>query len=208
MGLWKSVIDRMASIKNNTATLAELVNYQYGYIGWCIGNNRYNEAKHYLEEAENNLKILEKEERYLSTVNSYRAAFYGYRIGMNQLLAPVIGLKSIECAKQAIKYNNKDPFAYVQNGNIEFYRPSVFGGSKSEGLKYYLKALELMETDSTLLRENWNYLSLLTVIAQAYSYLGDYDNSVKYLKRILEIEPGFVWIKNELYPQIMKKMNR
>ena len=208
MVLWKSVIDEMASVSKHIDMTAELVNYQYGYIAWCIGNSRYDEAKRYLEKAEKNLRILEKEERNLSSVNSYRSAFYGYRIGMNHLLAPVIGIKSIDCAREAIRLDDKDPFAYVQNGNIEFYRPSVFGGSKSEAIKYYLKALQLMEADSALIKENWNYLSLLTVIAQAYSYMDDYDLSVLYLKKILEIEPDFVWVRNELYPQIVKKMEK
>ena len=139
-------------------------------------------------------------------VNAYKAAFYGFRIGLNKLLAPFLGGKSLECAKNAVKLDDMNPLAYVQLGNAEFYMPAAFGGSKAEALKYYTKAQEIIESDTVALKEDWNYLSLLTVIAQAYSYTGEYDKSKQYLDKILSIEPEFTWIKSELYPQIYNKM--
>ncbi|MFN8240212.1 MAG: hypothetical protein U0X39_05605 [Bacteroidales bacterium] len=204
---WKSVIDRLASNSSGKpADLAELINYQYGYVGWAIGYKKTDEAKIYLEKAEKNLDLLDRFPEYASLVMSYKAAFYGYRIGMNKVLAPVLGKKSIDCARAAIKIDEKNFLGWVQYGNTEFYMPSTFGGSKKDALKYYLKAQALLEADKNLVRENWNYLSLLTVIAQTYSYLGDHQSSKKYLDRILELEPGFTWAKTELYQQIYKNM--
>ncbi len=206
---WKSIIDRMDAVKNkNNVFLLELVNYQYGYIAWCIGNKKNDEAKYYLELAEKNISILSRETKNLSIVNSYKAAFYGYRIGLNRLLAPFIGPKSIDHANHAIKLDKENPFAYVQYANIQFYMPSVFGGSKNEAVTYYLKAQVLMEKNVSDIKENWNYLSLLTVIAQSYSYLNDYQSSIFYLEKILKIEPEFGYVKNELYPQVLNKMKK
>jgi hypothetical protein len=64
-----------------------------------------------------------------------------------------------------------------------------------------------MEKNKEDLHEDWNYLNLLTVIAQTYSYLKDYKLSKQYLEKILIIEPRFTWVKNELYPELIKKMN-
>ena len=91
-------------------------------------------------------------------------------------------------------------------GNTQFYKPRTFGGSKKEALGYYLTAMRLMEKDKANTETNWNYLSILTLIAQSYYYTGDYKSSVQYLDRILEIEPGYLWVKNELYQQVLKKM--
>ncbi len=206
---WKSIIDRMDAVKNkNNVFLLELVNYQYGYIAWCIGNKKNDEAKYYLELAEKNISILSRETKNLSLVNSYKAAFYGYRIGLNRLSAPFIGPKSIDRANLAIKLDKENPFAYIQYANIQFYMPSVFGGSKNEAVTYYLKAQVLMEKNVSDIKENWNYLSLLTVIAQSYSYLNDYQSSILYLEKILKIEPEFGYVKNELYPQVLNKMKK
>jgi tetratricopeptide (TPR) repeat protein len=208
MTYWRSVINRMdtVKIKSNDYLLC-LVNYQYGYIAWCLGNKKNDEAKKYLDLAEKNLLILSKDQKNHSLVNAYNAAFYGYKIGLNRLTAPFFGLKSIDCANEAMKLDKENPLGYVQYGNIQFYMPSVFGGSKKEALKYYLKALELMEKNPVDVKENWNYLSLQIVIAQSYSYLDDFKSSFAYLDRILKIEPDFGYVKNELYLQVLKKMN-
>jgi tetratricopeptide (TPR) repeat protein len=207
MARWKVIIDKMASEKSsNPAVILELVNYQYGYIGWSIGNKREAEAKEYLELAEENLEHLGRYPSYSSIINAYKAAFYGYRIGLNKLLAPFLGGKSLECARTAIAADDRNYLAYVQLGNSEFYMPAAFGGSKKEALDYYVRAQGLMEANPSEVKENWNYLSLLTVIAQAYSYIEDYDTSKKYLDKILSIEPEFAWVKNELYQELYKKM--
>lgn len=208
MSEWKQVIERMANERrNDPAFIMELVNYQYGYIGWALGTKKNDEAKKYLELAEENLEKTERHTEYRSLINAYRSAFYAYRIGLNKILAPILGKKSLEAALTALEQDERNFMAYVQMGNSEFYRPPAFGGSKTEALKYYARAQKILESDPDEIRENWNYLSLLTVIAQAYSYTGELDKSKLYLDKILAIEPGFTWVKNELYKQILNKTN-
>jgi tetratricopeptide (TPR) repeat protein len=207
MAGWKNIVDQIETIKNkNDDLLLELVNYEYGYIAWCIGNKRNEEAKIYLNLAEMNISKLVKNNHNLSMVNSYKAAFYGYRIGLNILLAPFIGPKSMECAKMAIKQDASNPLGHIQYAYIQYYMPSVFGGSKTEALQSFIKAKDLMEKTEKDIYQNWNYLNLLTTIAQTYSDLNDFKTSRIYYEKILKREPGFGWVKNKLYPQLLKKM--
>jgi len=207
MADWKNVIDKMHGVKPKSFNfLFELVNYQYGYIAWCVGNQKNDEAKKYLTLAENYLSILGERPENQSLVNSYKSAFYGYRIGLNKLLAPTLGRRSVDCANLAIKQNKENPYGYIQCGNIQFYMPPVFGGSKKEALDYYMKALKIMEKDATGILENWNYMNLLISIAQSYYYLDDYPTSIYYLEKIMKMEPGFKYVKTELYPQVLNKM--
>ncbi len=209
MTRWKSVIDQMnsAGTKSNDFLL-ELVNYQYGYIAWCIGNRKTDDARKYLKLAEENLVALSSDIQNTSMVNAYKAAFYGYRIGLNKLSAPFNGPKSVDCAKLAISSDKENPFGYVQHANIQFYMPAIFGGSKKEALEYFIKAQELMERNKDAIKENWNYLSLLIVIAQSYSYMDDFKSSIDYMDMILKIEPDFSYVKNELYPQVLTKIKK
>ena len=47
---WKRVIDRMHAEPNKSyARIAELVEYEYGYIAECIQRDRKNEAEQYLK---------------------------------------------------------------------------------------------------------------------------------------------------------------
>ena len=207
MDLWKNVIDRMNRVpdKSNEFIL-ELVNYQYGYIGYCLGYDRKSEAKKYLELAQKNIDLLEKQNYRLSLVNAYNAAFCGFRIGINILSVPQNGFKSIEYAKKAIELDSENYLGYVQYGNIQFYMPRAFGGSKKEGLTYYIKAKEILEKDKNGLKDDWNYLSVLLVIGQSYTYLEEFNSAKAVYDYILRLEPDFTYVRDELYPELMKKM--
>ena len=208
MAKWKTVIDIMNIEKNKSNDfLSELINYQYGYIAWCIGNNKDEIAEIYLNLAERNLSILEKSAYKLYLVNSYKSAFYGFRIGLNIFKAPFIGPKSVDCAKLAIKLNINDPYGYIQYGNSQYYMPAAFGGSKIVALDYYKKAESLMELNTQQIKDDWNYLSQLTIIAKVYSDLQNYKMAKIYYEKILKLEPNFLWVKNELYPELLKKIN-
>ena len=122
------------------------------------------------------------------------------------MTAPVNGLRSIDCAKTAIKLDPGHYLGYVQQGNIQFYMPSTFGGSKKEALQHYLKARELLEKDPASIKGNWNYLSLLVVIGQTHTYLKDYSSAQKVYEFIMHTEPGFTYVRDDLYPKLLKQM--
>jgi tetratricopeptide (TPR) repeat protein len=207
MDIWKDAIDRLNSVEAKTDELIlELVNYQYGYIGYCIGYKKRDDAKKYLELAERNIKVLAENKFSPSLINAYKCAFYGFRIGLNKLSAPINGLKSIEHARSALALDKENYFAYIQYGNIQFYMPAAFGGSKKEGIEYFLKAKEILEKNPRDLTENWNYLSLLLIIGQSYSYINDLNSAKSMYEDILRLEPDFLFVKNELYPRLLKKM--
>jgi tetratricopeptide (TPR) repeat protein len=203
MNEWKKVMDRMnLETKRDNDFLLELLNYQYGYIGWCIGNKENEQAKKYLSLADKNIEILEKQSFELSILNAYKSAFYGYRVGLNKLQAPFIGPKSVESAKKAIELDKNNPYGYIQIGNSEFYMPSVFGGSKTVALENFKKAENLMERNPEKIKNDWNYLSLLAMIVMSCKELKQYELAKYYCEKALKTEPEFLWVKLDLYPEI------
>ncbi len=208
MGEWKKIIDEIdkQSQMTNQQRL-ELVNYQYGYIAWCMGKKKYKLAEQYLEKAESNLTYLENKKYSLSTLCVYRSIFYGYRVGISRWQAPFLASKIVDYSKQAAKLDSNNWFAYMQLGNVDFYTPTFMGGSKSNALKLYLKAEKLLESNKSNLINNWNYLNLLTVIGNTYLELKNYSLAKKYYDKALSIEPNFYWIKVELYPILNSKIN-
>jgi tetratricopeptide (TPR) repeat protein len=207
MDLWRNVIDRMNAIpEKDNELLLELVNYQYGYIGYCLGFDKKDEARELLHAAQKNLEILEDRKYSLSVINSYKSAFYGFRIALNPITAPVNGFKALDCARTALKLDPEHYLGYVQLGNSEFFMPSTLGGSKKEALEYFLEAKKLIEKNPESLSDDWNYLSLLIVIGQTYTYLKDYNSAQRVYLDILELEPGFLYVKDDLYPKLLNKM--
>jgi tetratricopeptide (TPR) repeat protein len=210
MQAWKNTMDKMNLSSGNASDefLLELVNYEYGYIGWCIGNKKTAEAKEYLKKAENRLITLEKNQFRLSMIEAYKSAFYGFQIGFNKLKAPVLGPKSIEAAKLAIQYDPNNYFGYLQMGNIYYYSPAAFGGSKAKAIESYRQAEKLILSNNHRLKNDWNYLSLLVTLAQAYENTGNYESAKIYYQKILNVEPDFAWVKNKLYPEFLKKTQK
>ena len=84
--------------------------------------------------------------------------------------------------------------------------PAVFGGSKKKAIEYYLKAEKLMTVGDV--KNDWNYLSTLTLIAGAYEELGNYEKAETYYLKILSISPQFTWVKNNLYPKFLSKKSK
>lgn len=209
MEQWRSVIDRMEAVKgkSNEMTL-ELINYEYGYIGYCMGVDKEDEAKKYFSLAIINIDVLEKTGYKISVINAYKSAFYGYRIGFNKFSAPFNGPKSLDYAKKSMEQDSNNYLAYVQYGNAQFYMPAAFGGSKKEAMEYFLKAKAILERNPQETRENWNYLSVMTLIGQAYTALEDYNSAKAAFENILRFEPGFTYVRDELYPQLLKKMKK
>lgn len=208
MSKWKKEMDKMqqSTSKTNKFRL-ELINYQIGYIGWCIGMEKEDEAEKYIKSAGKHLDFLKKKKYKLSYVNSYRGAIDGFRIGLNVFLAPFIGPGILDKAQKAIELDKNNPDAYILTANSKYYMWAVMGGSKETALKYYHKAEKIIE-DENLEEQNWNYLSLLTMIAHAYEEIEDYDKALNYYKKILKTEPDYTWVKDELLPKLEKKIKK
>ncbi len=206
MDRWQNIIDEMEQEKErNKEFLSQLVNYQYGYIGWCLGNDKNDLAREYLDKAEENLELFAENNASPSTIHAYESAFYGFKIGLSRIRAPFYGPRSIRHAEQAIELDKNNPLGYIQYGNSQFYMPPVFGGSKQEAISHFQKAEELMEQNAEALKNDWNYLSLLTLIAQSFEEVEQYDMANKYYQKILKVEPNFSWVKDELYPAFLQK---
>lgn len=209
MNKWKTAMDSVDVLKQkNNKDLLDLINFQYGYIAWCIGSNKSTEAKKYLKKATGILKKLEQKKYNESMLYAYKAAFVGFEIGLAKYKAPFIGMNSLEYAKKSLSIDPSNALAYMQLGNIYFYMPKMFGGSKGLALKHYLKAMKFMESSNDYKTNNWNYLNLLATIINAHIELNQYEEAKKYCKKTLAIEPGFDWVKNNLYPKLLKKSNK
>jgi tetratricopeptide (TPR) repeat protein len=199
---WKNTIQQMQTQKQITL---ELINYQYGYIAWCIGNRNYTEARKLLDEANKNLEIFFSKRKKTADYYSYKAAFIGFEIGLDKYKAPFLGPKSNENLKKAILSDPENYFAYAQKAHADFYTPSIFGGSKTNAIEYYKKALLLYEKNIRK-QKDWNYLALLTDIIRAYMEIEKYNEAKIFADKTLNIEPNYKWVRDELYPKIIKNL--
>ena len=208
MTLWKTTMDEMQAAKNpdNRFSL-ELLNYQYGYIGWLLSIGEKDQAKQHLKQSQTIIKRLEEASFNLSMVYAYKAAFVGFEIGIHPYKAPFIGPDSYDYVEKSLAYNPDNYFAHLQKANIQYHTPALFGGSKQEALKHLLKALTLYE-QTPQEKKDWNRLNMLGSLIVFYTEQKDYSNAKRYCEKALTLEPDFAWVKNELYPQTLEKIKK
>lgn len=209
MNNWKFSMDSIDAVGQKTdKELLDLINYQYGYIAWCIDKKFSVEAKRYLKKSLDNLKQLEEKNFELSMVHAYKAAFVGFEIGLSPYKAPFIGPESLDNALKSLSLDSTNALGHIQLGNIAYYTPRMFGGSKTNAFGHYLKALDIMEKNNKFMVQNWNYLNLLATLINAYIETDQYELAKTYCIQALEVEPEFEWVKNSLYPQVLKKLKQ
>ena len=123
MSEWKNIIDEMnlKSDKSKDFRL-ELLNYQYGYIAWCLGNDKDSQAGDYLEIALENFEFLENISYMPAILKAYKSAFWGFKIGLSFYKAPFLGPESLDFAELSVDLDKSNYFGYIQLGNIKFYR--------------------------------------------------------------------------------------
>ena len=135
MNRWKKVIDKMNYIQPRTDELRlELLNYQYGYIGFCIGNKQPVEAKKYLALAEENLAFFEKSGKNPSLMNAYKSAIYGYKVGLNKIQAPFLGPKAWNLPKQRLSWMTKIRMVIFRLAMPNFICPKFLADPKKSRL--------------------------------------------------------------------------
>jgi tetratricopeptide (TPR) repeat protein len=209
MDSWKLVIDEMHKTnKSNPEMLKELINYEYGYIGWCIGNNQKKQAKDYLDSMEENLETLKSGSDSKSTYHAYMAAAYGFKIGLSAWRAPFLGPKSMEHAEKAIENDSLNFQANTELGNIWNHMPAVFGGSDEKALKYYQNAIAIYENSEEELKyKKWLYLNIVATSGKIEFERKNYSQALHFYKKALKIEPRFKWVMNELLPELKNAIN-
>ncbi len=206
IGEWEQIIKEMKSRWNSLDKVEkiDLVGYYYGYIGWTIGEGRNKQAKKDVEAAEEMLEELLDRYPEMPDLYAFKGAFLGYKITINSIRAVVLGPESMKNIDHAIDIGPARPQPWIEKGNALFYMPKMFGGSKEEALEAYNKAVQIMEKDPRMIKDNWMYLNVMLILGQGYETTGQYEKARTTYEKTLQHEPGFKTLKDEVYPAFLK----
>ncbi len=170
----------------------------YGFIVYCIGRDQKKKAKPYLDYAEELLdgllKTSPEDPRYLSL----RGTLYGLRMTYQPQKMMVLGPKSMKAINLALEKGPECPQALIENGNLLYSMPEIFGGSKDKGMANYEKAIKMIEKDPSLIRNSWYYLHINMVLGNWNADRGRTFAARELYRKMLQIEPEFVWAKEKL----------
>lgn len=191
---------------NDKAQQLELISYYYGYTAWAVGAEKYDIAQAYIDRSEKALDTLLDASPEDSTLWAYKGAFVAFRIAISNLKAIYLGPKSMNYINKALELNPESIQGNIEKGNSMYYRPVVFGGDKTEAIDYYIKAVEGFEKQG-LVVNNWMYINTMTALGQAYEITDQIQLAKKCYEKIIRIIPNFMWVEEELYPDMLKRHN-
>ena len=210
LSVWK-VVEQNAEKQynaspNNMQGLLNLAKVQYGLLNTCLANEEKKVFKKYLEKAEQNVETLLKANERWAEVHALRAALYSLEMGFSPSKGMFLGPKSEEHIEKAINYDENEPAGWVQKGGSKLHTPKAFGGSISESIKCYQKAIDLYEKDTAQARNNWQYINSIAWLGIAYTKDEAYDKAKSTFQKALEIEPEYGWVKHVLMKNLEQAM--
>ena len=206
MDKWFELMDtyqKNMNLKSSDQQL-ELISYYYGYTAWLIGAEKYDTAEEYIEKSEAIIDKLLDESPENATLLAYKGAYIAFAIGVSSVKAIYLGPKSIRYIEKALKLDPESIQGNIEKGNSMYYRPSVFGGDKTEAIEYYVKAVKNFE-EQGLDVNNWMYINTMTALGQAYEATNQIQLAKLCYEKIIRIFPNFMWVEDELYPDMIKR---
>lgn len=209
MHLWSDGIQALQkeydTTKDDVKALYELTKAQYGFIGYSLGKKKHEEAKKVLTQASANVDKLLAAKSDWSDAHALRAGLYGLEIALNHMQALTLVPKSTEHTTKSLELNQNNPNAWVEQGNLKYHLPSLFGGGAEVAIENYTKAIVLFEQGSEL-TENWQYVHTLARLGMAYEKNGQQGKALETYEKALKVEPDFQWVKDQLYPNLQSEL--
>jgi len=208
MDHWKDLMTQMEQDFQKTSDpvlLYDLVEAEYGYTGWLVSVKRKKEAEVILQSAHKHMALLTELGQDNARMYSLKGAFYGFQIMLDPLKAPSLGKSSMEANEKAMELDPEEPQVWLEKANMDYYRPKVFGGSKKRAVPSYEKAVKLFESSPERSYGNWVYMNCLAALGNAYENTRKFSEAGRVYRKILELEPSFKWVRDELYPHFQEK---
>ncbi len=198
LDVWRAAIDRIDD--TDTTALRSMANYEYGYIGFCIGRERFDEAKRRIATMKSHLRTLEQSGYDAAMLNLYRSALCAFELSMNHWKFATLGVESVRLANLAYQQAPTNPFVLSLKGNTDFYRPALAGGSKKRAIALYERAIALYEQQQ--LTDQWNYYATLLALAQSYEKTDNREKAKTVCRKLLKVAPDFEYVRDKYYPNL------
>ena len=198
---WLEALEMKYEKRSDPEILYDILIAYYGYVAWLIGVDEDDRADRFLEEAQPYLDELDGYEGYSTYAESFRGAFLAFEIGMSKRKAVFLGPESISHINRAVELDPGNPVAWMEKGNAEYHMPRIFGGSYRQAASYFKKSVRFFEDQPGDLSCNWRYLNALAWLAQSYDKAGMEEEAAQTYRKIMEVEPRFSWVREELVPE-------
>ena len=205
---WPWVINKMVADPKlqDTEGQLEILTYYYGLVGHLMDVGQKKQASENLRKANELAMKLYKTNPDNPLLFGLMSNLTGFQIALSPLKATTLAKGMMNKAKKSIAKGPNDPHVNILYSNILFYMPGIFGGDTEKALQGYKKALQTMEADPELKKNNWMYIQLMVTIGVVEEKRENYVEAQKMYRKVLELYPEYAHVKNVSYPRLLEKM--
>lgn len=175
---------------NKTSDLLQLIHCYYGYVSVLIDKKQEKKASENIKKAETYINKVLKTEPSNALATNYKGIFMSYAVSMNKVKATTLGKQILTQLDKAYKLDPNNIQILFDKGNSLYYRPKMLGGDKKKALKYFQKAISIIEKQKNT-NQNWLYVQMLFLEARCNELTGNQELAKKGYEKTLKIEPNF-----------------
>jgi len=206
---WERGLQKLQQIERKQGSLElkyEIALAQYGLIGFHLAKNKKEGLEKRLDETIVLVQqILDRRPDH-AAAHALLGGLYGLKIGLRPARGIYLGPRSSKHIQIATSEKPGHPAGWVEMGNAKFHTPMLLGGSIAEAISCFSKAVSLFNDNPVIKKYNWLYLHALAWLAQAYEKESKYAQALSIYQKILDYEPNFRWVRDELLPALKSRM--
>lgn len=165
-------------------------------------------AKAFIDDGIDQLQSCVETKPDFAEAHSLLSALYGNKIAVNPFSGMVLGPKSGKEMAKALELDPNNPRAHLIAGWSAYYTPKMFGGGKDKAQRYFEQAIAFFDnykvTDPLL--PNWGHDEAYTWLGMTQMENGELEAAKTNFEKALQINPDNSWVKNDLMPNLQKKL--
>ena len=209
-GIWESGLRGLQDLNESQASYNlqfEILLAEYGLIGFLLSQDgKKAQASTQLEKTLTLAHTYAKKYPQKGELKAILGGLYGLKIGLSPVKGMYLGPRSLKYLSQATELSPSHPLVWIEMANAKYHSPSLFGGDMKKAQAYFQKGIELYEKQQNP-SSSWVYLHALVWEGKAQEELGNWETAQRSYQKALKARPDFTWVKEELLPQIGKKIN-
>ncbi|MBR7035350.1 MAG: hypothetical protein IKI25_06300 [Bacteroidales bacterium] len=162
------------------------------YLAYLLFNDKNSsQIEVQLEGLGKDIEMLEKTAQYEKIVLALKSPYLAYSALNNPVTAVYRLPMSFSAAKSAISEAENSPYSWAEYGNLQYCYALFIGGSYSDAIQSFQKALSLIEQKGEGTNCNWYYINTLLFLAKSYEDGKQFDKANEVYDKILRIRPDY-----------------
>ena len=133
--------------------MALFCHYLYGYLAYCCDTKNLEELEYFKPLMAQDLKHLIALPKYRTEALVYMAYFKTMQIKLTPWKAMSLGPQGAQLLEDAQAIDPHNGMVLGCQGDMNFFRPSLFGGDKHQAVKDYTGAIKALRAKHTLYYE-------------------------------------------------------